>query len=336
MANTICCIFNIGAHYRTPIYSLMDKELECDFFFGDTVFSPLKTMDYKSLTGYKKTIRNRRIAKGWIWQSNAWPLVFKPYKSYILNSSPYYVSNWVILILAKIMGKKVFVWTHGMKGGEKGKTKFLSKTFYKLCHKILLYGELSQTNMVKEGFKKEKLLLIYNSLNYDYQIEVRKDLKKTNIYQDYFKNNYPVIVYIGRIQKSKKLDLLVKAANKLNLEGITCNLTFIGKSVENNEIESLVQELNIQDKVWFYGPSYNEKEIGNLLFNAKVCVSPGPVGLTAIHAATFGLPIISNNDFQNQMPEYEVIKDGVSGNFYKAGDFEDLCNRIKYWISLPM
>ncbi|WP_291866325.1 glycosyltransferase [Maribacter sp.] len=332
MNHKICCIFNIGAHYRAPIYSLMDKELECSFYFGDTVFTPIKTMDYSLLKGYKKTVKNKKIAKGWVWQSNVWQLIFKPYKYYIINSSPYYASNWVILLLAKLSGKKVFAWTHGIKGGETGKSKFLNKVFYKLCDTVLLYGEKSMRTMIKEGFNKNKLVPIYNSLYYDEQLEVRKKLVPSEIYSNHFKNDAPTLIYIGRIQKSKKLDLLVKAVHLINKEERKCNLVFIGKEVEDNEIQSLVNELNITEQVWFYGSSYNETEIGELLYNAAVCVSPGPVGLTAIHAATYGLPIISNDDFYNQMPEHEVIKEGESGGFYKDGDFEDLCLKINDWI----
>lgn len=29
---------NIGSHYRAAIYQLMDKELDCDFCFGDECY----------------------------------------------------------------------------------------------------------------------------------------------------------------------------------------------------------------------------------------------------------------------------------------------------------
>ncbi len=48
-----CCIFNLAAHYRAPIYKLIDKELNCDFFIGDNVKSPMKKMNYPELSGFK-------------------------------------------------------------------------------------------------------------------------------------------------------------------------------------------------------------------------------------------------------------------------------------------
>ena len=53
--------------------------------------------------------------------------------------------------------------------------------------------------------------------------------------------------------------------------------------------------------------AYDENEIGDLIYNADLCVSPGNVGLTAIHTLTYGTPVLSHANFPNQMPEFEAI-----------------------------
>jgi len=336
MSKTICCIFNIGPHYRAPIYKLMDEELECDFYFGDRITSSIKIMDYHILKGYKKTVRNIPIPKtGFTWQKGVWRLVFKPYKHYIITGSPGFLSSWLLILVARLLGKKVHAWTHGMKGNNTRFGTLIEKKFYHLCHTLLLYGNFSKKIMLKEGFSENKLIPIYNSLDYVKQVEVRQGLSMSNIYIDHFKNENPVIVYIGRIQKSKKLDLLVEALLKLKNQNIMCNLCIIGPNIDNdNDIAELVEKLRLNKQVWFYGPSYDEKEIANLLFNSEVCVSPGLIGLTAIHALTYGIPVITSNLFANHGPEFEAIIEGKTGDFFKNGDVDDLCDKICSWINL--
>ncbi|SDL40214.1 glycosyltransferase [Kriegella aquimaris] len=335
MKNKICCIFNIGSHYRESIYTLMDQELQCDFYMGDTVFKPLKTMDYNSLKGYRKTIKNKKsIIKGYIWQQGVWRLVFKPYKSYIINSSPYYLSNWIVLILAKILGKKTYAWTHGIKGSSSKKQMILQKNFYRLFDKIFLYGDQGQRLMIEQGFDKDKLVLLYNSLDYKKQLVVRNKLKPSDVYKKYFNNDFPVLIYIGRIQTSKKVNLLVEALKNLREKDIPCNLVVVGEDIDDNDIPKLVKKYNIDKNVWFYGPCYKEELIGPLLYNADVCVSPGLIGLTAIHSLTYGTPVITSDNFYGHGPEFEAIKPGLTGDFFEEGNLDDLVLKINNWINL--
>ena len=93
----------------------------------------------------------------------------------------------------------------------------------------------------------------------------------------------------------------------------------------------MVGDLGLTNQVWFYGACYDERRIAELLYNADLCVSPGNVGLTAMHAMTFGCPVISNDNFSTQMPEFEAIEDGKTGTFFKENDIESLAEAISRW-----
>lgn len=335
MKAKICCIFNLAPHYRAPIYKLMDKELCCDFYFGDKVHSPIKLMDYRNLTGFKKITKNIKIPRtGFTWQRGVWKLIFKPYEHYIITGSPGSLSNWILVLLAIPLRKKTYAWTHGMKGNTTTSGKLIAKNFYRLCHKILLYGDYSKQNMIQEGFNHKKLIPIYNSLDYEKQLKVRKELKISSIFKDYFKNEYPVLIYIGRIQKSKKIDLLIRAQKQLIKDKIYCNLVLIGEDSDNNNLSILVEKLELNHYVWFYGPCYKEAKIGELIYNSAVCVTPGPIGLTAIHSLTYGTPVITNDQFSNHGPEFEAIESGITGEFFINDNLQDLCRKIRAWIDL--
>lgn len=335
MNKKICCIFNYAPHYRLPIYKKMDSELKCDFYFGDKERSPIKKLDYAQLNGFIKELKTGPILNtSFTWQKGVWPILFKKYNYYIITGDPYYLSNWVIILVGKIFGKKIIPWSHGIKGNSDNKMEWFEELFFKLCPLILLYGNHSRNVMIKKGFKPDKLVCIYNSLNYEKQLAVRNKLKSTNIYKGHFGNSNPIIIYIGRIQKSKNLELLVEITKELNDSGKPCNLVFIGKDVGDNDVVKTAEKLNILNKIWFYGPCYDEEKIGELIYNANVCVSPGPVGLTALHSLTYGTPIVSNDDFEGQMPEFEVIVPEKSGGFYIKDNNNDLKKKITYWLSI--
>ncbi len=336
MQADICCILNLAPHYNAPIYRLMDKELNCDFFIGDRVRLPIKLMDYNELNGLKKELKNLKLVGNFYWQRNAVQLAFKPYKKYIINGEPYCISTWFILIIARITGKRTFLWTHGWYGKETIIRRLIKKVFFRLSSKVLLYGDYAKKIMIKEGFPAEKLIPIYNSMDYSAQCKIRETTSESNIYKLQFSNQFPVLLYIGRIQKNKKLDLLIEAMTLLISRGVYCNLIIIGEEAEKTNIYELVDKYKLRKFVWFYGSCYDENRLGELIYNANLCVVPGDIGLVVMHSLVYGTPIITHNNFSKHGPEFEAINEGVTGAFFKENSLEDLCDKICEWITMPL
>ena len=94
----------------------------------------------------------------------------------------------------------------------------------------------------------------------------------------------------------------------------------------------MATELGLEKNVWFYGPCYDEKELSGLIFNADLCVSPGNVGLTAMHTMVFGTPVLTHNDFPHQMPEFEAIHEGETGAFFTLDNIQSLADGISKWF----
>ncbi|PQJ15235.1 glycosyltransferase [Aureicoccus marinus] len=330
----LTCIFNYAPHYRLPIYRLIDEHFQTDFYFGKNLKGSIRSIDMDDLSGFKNYIVNKNIlGTNYLWQKGALRAFFRHQESIcILTGSPYTVSNWVIGLCGRLLNRKVWVWTHGMKGEKKGKRKGFEKSFYRLFDKILLYGHYSEKIMLKEGFKEKKLVVIYNSLDYTKQLEIRRNLNQKLIFSKYFKNDFQTLIYVGRLQKVKRLDLILHAMTKLKPE-IKINLVLVGKETDGSNLKELVNKLGLSEHVWFYGETYDELEIAELFNESHICISPGPIGLTAIHAATFGVPLITNDNFSKQMPEFEVIKDGMNGSFFKENDVDDLSEKIRLWCN---
>lgn len=325
-------VLNYPSHYREAIYKKINDEVEADFYFGDIPGSTIKKFNLTRLTHFKGTFKTIKF-KSFFWFRGSIRLVFGSYKKLILTGDPQILSNWVILLLAKLFGKKTFLWTHGWYGREKGGIKLIKKIYLSLASGLLLYGDYAKQLLQKEGFPDEKLIPIYNSLNYDRQLLIRNNLKATTIYVDHFKNNNPVLIYIGRIQKIKRLNLLLESINKLNNKGVFVNLVIVGgKSDGFEDLEEDISKYKLESQVWVYGPSYDEEINGVLLYNANICVSPGNVGLSAVHSLMFGTPVITHNHFSEQMPEFETVIDGVTGVFFQENNVDDLADKIELLI----
>ena len=331
----LCVIYNFAAHYRRPVFALMDETFDCDWYFGKSN-ADIKKMDYSLLKGKVKEIDNKRLAGG-NWQKGILKLLHnKSYKTYLVFAQTKDLSTWAFGIMARLFHskKKVYFWSHGFYGKESRIERYVKKLLFKLPNGgTFLYGNYARELMIKEGLNPSRLYVIHNSLAYDDQIAVRQELAVNPLYQNHFNNSFPNLFFIGRLTSVKKLDMVLRAMAQLRERGQNYNLTLIGGGEKKKGLEALTKELGLEEHVWFYGPCYDEKELGKLIYNADLCVSPGNVGLTAMHTMVFGTPVLTHNDFPHQMPEFEAIQEGKTGAFFKFGNVDSLAEQINDWFN---
>lgn len=321
----VCYIFNIAPAYRKPIFSLMQSELDCDMYFGDHSAEGIATLKIDS----PQELKNRYSGTKLIWQRRAIrKALARRYDAYILTGNPGIRSNWIIILLARLMGRKVYLWSHGLHGNEQGTELKKHLAYLRFAGNALLYGERAQKLLADHGITNTTV--IYNSLDYDGQLEIRAKASDMGLFRNYFGNDLPTICYLGRLTATKQLDMLLRA-----MQSLDCNLIIVGGGAVEQQLKDYADELGVTDKVWFYGESYDEIFNGTVLANCVATVNPSSIGLTAIHSLMFGTPVITHNHLESQAPEAEVVEEGITGYYYEYGNQQSLAETIRYAISQP-
>lgn len=329
----ICCLLNYAPHYRMPIFRKMDDALECDFYFGSDLREDIKKADCSQLKGFRGELKNLYWGN-WVWRKGVIKLAFKKeYDTYIITGEPHTLSLIPFNLLCLLLRKKVYSWQHGIANPNLSLVKrFNQKILLSMQAGVFLYGNWARNVMIRMGYNPNKLHVVYNSLDYDTSLSLRDKFLTPTFYSSHFGNNHPVILFIGRLTLVKQLHRLLEAFVELNHLGRSCNLVVIGAGEMEHDLKQAVKRADLEAKAWFVGSVYDERRIAALLSNADVCVSPGNVGLTAIHALSYGLPVITSDDFHHQMPEFEAIEKGKSGDFYEAGNTDSLIEKLTQWL----
>ncbi len=340
----IAVVSNCMPHYRIPIYNLLSSSKSNNYTIitGTKMNIQLKVAD-KILATIKPEeggvrwiqVKNIWIFNRFLWQKGLLKELKKSnYDTIIMLGTVYYLSTWVAAILWRLRGKKIIFWTHAFIRDEKNILGFLRTMFYKLAHQFLVYGQRGKDIMVSKGFDPNKIKLVYNSLDYDNQIRIRRSNQDFTPIIHFKNSELPTIGYIGRILKQKKLDLLVEAVKNLHHHEIFCNAIIVGDGADIEELKSLVSSYKLNDFFYFYGPCYDENIVFKLLSQTCIIVSPGEVGLTAIHAMTYGLPIITHDKLDEQGPEYACIKADLTGDFFDYyNPIESLSTVLIKWFN---
>ena len=343
-----CGIFaNIAPLYSKPLwYELAaSKNINYTFYSGGEGYSGIKTIDlYESksldpnalLDWHLFTnivVKNRIVFQKGIITT----CLYTDYDAYILYGEMHCISNWIAALICKIRRKPLVFWGHGLYGNEKNLKKRIRLLFYKLADINFVYGNISRNLMIQSGFSPIKVITVYNSLNFNYhkilfteRSESELSEIKTRLFK--YRDNLPVVLFIGRLTREKKILYLLEAISLCKLRGNDFNCLIVGEGEESEQLLNQAKLLEINESVYFYGSSYEENTNAKLIMLSECCVSPGNVGLTAIHSLSLGTPVITHNNFFNQGPEVEAIIHDKTGLFFKENDVTNLSFVIEDFI----
>lgn len=324
MTKRIACITNGAPHYRARLWlEMLNTEGLEFYFFCDTHGSSIRQIEFdESWAPFRQRIhvvRNLRFRSVVVFQIGVMSkVIMGRWDAVVVLGDMFILSNWIIALLVRLKRSKMFFWGHGLYGNEGIIKRFFRRLFLSLAHGHFLYGDHAKKLMIDERFPSERLHVVYNSLDYDLHRAIRRSVLDGQFYtsRGYFKNNsLPVLIFVGRLTSIKRIDLLIDAVANLKRKGVLLNLMIIGEGREMSYLKHIAS--SIADQIYFYGACYDEVETGKLIANADLCVSPGNVGLTAIHSLSFGTPVCANGDMTIQMPEAEAIICGETGiRFY--------------------
>lgn len=345
----VAIIYHILGHYRKPIFRhLCQQSGNVQYtLFSDSVntLDTVKPID-SQLAGIPvekgglrwKFLKNFKIAHHFLWQKGILKLgISREFDVIVYLGNIYYISTWISAILARLTGKRVLMWSHGFLRNERGFKDWLRKRFYKLAHGMLLYHNRGREIMIQKGFDPQSLYVVYNSLDYDTQRKVRTDIKieeQRSCREKLFKvSNLPILYFIGRLTPQKRLSMIIEAAKLLKSQNIECNILFVGDGPEKENLEKQASLSGLAGNLCLFGACYDEKEIALMTSVSDVCVAPGEIGLTCMHSLAYGLPVVTHNNPDFQMPEYEAIKPGLNGAFFEKDSVLSLAETIRNWLS---
>jgi UDP-D-galactose:(glucosyl)LPS alpha-1,6-D-galactosyltransferase len=155
--------------------------------------------------------------------------------------------------------------------------------------------------------------IVYNIGN---PVEVREDFTLSAI-------NSNSLVYVGRLDKNKHVDVIIKALAQCNSNW---NLTIIGDGANKESLIELSNQVGVFDKILWTGWKENPREYLNNYYAYVIASESEGFCVAAIEASERGLPVISTP--VGILPEY--IIPGYNGYLFEIGNFTMLAQILDY------
>jgi len=266
-----------------------------------------------------------------IQPSTMWEALIGKYDTFIFEGVFHHLCIWLAMWIAHARGKRVLLYTHGWRHEDTNSIiRAVRFVFLRQADGLLLYSYRARSIGISLGISPEKMYVVYNSMDYPRMVALRDSINQTqlNILRErlFGYSELPVVIYVGRLIPTKQVDLLVEACSRLKRGGYPIGLIIVG---EGQEFELLkVKTLELKVPAHFTGAVYDETDLSLLISAANVLVVPGALGLSSIHAMTYGTPVITNDSLDQQGPEVETIVPGKTGAFFHKNDPESLAKAM--------
>mgnify|MGYP001596071229 FL=1 len=307
----------VSPSYRNKFFDYLSSMLKDDFdlYSGNYYFEKSVTSDL-SYSKRKKVTNLFFLNRMFLFQFGMWSIVFRK-NTLVLEMNPRIISNWIILVIRKILNRKTVLWGHAWP--RSGKYSYSDKIRHvmRLLGNIIIVYTKTQQNELKERMSSKKIYFASNSL---YCV----DEMKTN-YSNSSINN---MIYVGRLTESKKPLLFIKGFHKI-YDKLPKNikLFMVGDGPEKKKISQYIKQNNLLSSVEVFGHEDDYETLKKLYSSSLFSVSPGYIGLSVTQSFGFGVPMIVS-EHENHSPEIEAVKEGENAIYFQTDNVDSLCEKM--------
>lgn len=316
--------------YRMPLYAALKEQYgdRIQFACGEVSFSDTLKTD-GSAWGIATRVENRYLGgRRLIWQSGLLRVGASP-TVVIGEFNLRAASTWLLVVWRRLLRKKTILWGHAAGRGKY--TEFLRVILLHLCDGFIAYTP-AEARRVLEVAGRLSVKVGYNSVVWKSDCSVAPAAKRDA--QD--------ILYVGRLVEEKKVHLLVEAFVKAARSGVIdtgARLILVGAGPLKAVIEGLDLPEPVRRRIILTGHISDTGRLRDIYSQALVAVSPGPVGLAATQAFSFGVPIIVA-DREMHGPEFDICRPGVDTVLFASnsvaglvGALAEVFRESEVWLS---
>ncbi|MGD2161827.1 MAG: glycosyltransferase family 4 protein [Anaerolineales bacterium] len=237
----------------------------------------------------------------------------------ILEANPRYLSNRTALRWMQNRGRPTIGWALGAPAAEgllAPVRRYLRRRYLFQFDALIAYSSQGASEYQALGIPESRIFTAYNAV---------APAPGSMPDRDSFEGREPRILFVGRLQERKRVDMLLEACRSLD-QGI--ELTVVGDGPAKDELVRQAAEIFPQAN--FVGALYGE-DLETWFSWADLFVLPGTGGLAVQQAMAAGLPVIVA---QGDGTQTDLVS-GDNGWLVKPGDQEQLTSTLRNALSQP-
>ncbi|HEX6309867.1 MAG TPA: glycosyltransferase family 4 protein [Longimicrobiales bacterium] len=237
--------------------------------------------------------------------------------------APYWRSTPAVLLVHHLFGTTAF---REASLPIAATTWLLEKPVPRLYRNIPVQAvsESTAQDLVRRGFDRALIEVIENGVDLSFY---SPDPQVTRF-------EMPTMLYLGRLKRYKRIDLIVRAVARVRAAGVDARLIIAGRGDARASLERLAARLDLRDRVEFAG-FVSEERKRDLFRRAWVHALTSPKegwGISNMEAAACGTPTVASDSPGLR----DSVRDGETGFIAPHGDVAALAERLRRVLGDPV
>jgi glycosyltransferase involved in cell wall biosynthesis len=225
-------------------------------------------------------------------------------------ANPRYVSFWMTLLIARLLGIPIFIhgqglfrhtkpsWTHAL----------VFRVLLRLATRYIAYNDFAARSL--RGLTHHAKIAVLENF-------VTNDQPASPSERDYSQSG---ILFVGRLREKCELERLADAVVHRN--ALVSNEKISVKVIGGGELLDFYRDkYRNHPEIAFFGEIYAASRIGEIARSCFIGCHPGAAGLSVIHMMSLSLPPLVHDSFHLHMgPEPAYVIDGKTGFVFSRTD----------------
>lgn len=249
------------------------------------------------------------------------------------------LSSLWIAFWAKLKGVKVVWWGHHKTATSKPFGVWIRLQVAKLLSDIYLcYTDTGRKWLIAHGFDSKAVFATGNTID-------QRPIKKAISHWDATSINSwkasqgikdkNIVLCCSVLREKIRLDLAIQALADEALRSRNVILAIIGDGPEKKKYEKLAKDIGVEGCIIWVGATRDQEVMAPWFLSSRLFLYPGSIGLSILHAFSYGLPVVTHGNANHQMPEFETMEDGRTGALFNEGDVDDMIEKISSLLDSP-
>lgn len=203
------------------------------------------------------------------------------------------------------------------------------KFFYNRCNATTAPSHAIENLLLRYGIKNIRLLP--NSIDlkvFNQKVEGGKTREKLGV-----KNSEKLVLYVGRLSREKRLEVLLKAAKLITKRNEKVKFVIVGSGPAEQYYKNLARRLNMHKDLRFVG-TVDRESLPKFYAASDLFCLPSTFetqGIVSLEAMATGKPVVC----ADYLALKELVKNGYNGEKFRPGDYISCAKKIEKVLNDP-